>query len=264
MEPFLRWAGGKSWLKNKIGELIPKKFQRYIEPFLGGGSIFFAIGEHDQSFLYDINPNLINAYIQVRDNVEDVIKHLKTFRNTEKDYYRIRQTEFSDPSMNASKFIYLNKTSFNGIYRVNKQGNYNVPYGYRYTIDFISENNLRLTSQKLQKSVIECLDFNESILKAQEDDFVFLDPPYTTAHSNNNFIGYNQKLFSLQDQYKLATSLNYLDKIGAKYLLTNAYHEKIKEIYSGTGNFQVLSRMSLIGGKGAKRQNINEYIIKNY
>ncbi|MGA1978410.1 MAG: Dam family site-specific DNA-(adenine-N6)-methyltransferase [Bacteroidales bacterium] len=264
MEPFLRWAGGKTWLKKIINNYLPETFHDYHEPFLGGGSIFFHINQRGINYLSDFNKDLIFTYTRVRDDVEEVINFLKQFKNTEKDYYKIRGTIFDNPNQIAAQFIYLNMTSFNGIYRVNREGKYNVPYGHRYTIDFIQEDNLRLASKKLIGTSIKHMDFGEAIRFVKKNDFVFLDPPYTVAHSNNGFIGYNQRLFSLDDQYRLADNLRLLNNIGAKFILTNAFHERIEEIYEGTGNFISLERMSLIGGKGATRQNIKEYLIKNY
>lgn len=264
MEPFLRWAGGKTWLKKLIINYLPESYINYHEPFLGGGSIFFYINHDRKSYLSDVNKELIYTYIQVRDNVDEVIQFLKQFKNTEKEYYRIRSLKFENSYQKAAQFIYLNMTSFNGIYRVSRKGVYNVPYGHRNTIDFIQEENLRLTSRKLKASDINNSDFEAAIKLVKKDDFVFLDPPYTVAHAKNGFIGYNQKLFSLDDQYRLAECLRHLNKIGANFVLTNAFHDKIKEIYEDTGNFIPLTRMSLIGGKGAKRQYIKEYLIKNF
>lgn len=264
MEPFLRWAGGKTWLKKEIINYLPKSFNDYHEPFLGGGSIFFFTDQVGKSFLSDINSDLIQTYIQVRDNVEEIINFLKEFKNTESDYYKIRSLNFNNPTQRAARFIYLNKTSFNGIYRVNRKGEYNVPFGYKYGTDFIHQDNLLLTSQKLKNVELRCLDFEEAVKQVKANDLVFLDPPYTVAHFNNGFIRYNQKLFSIQDQYRLADSLRTLNHIGAKYILTNAFHEKIEEVFKEAGNFVPLTRMSLIGGKGAIRQSRKEYMIKNF
>ena len=166
--------------------------------------------------------------------------------------------------MQAAQFIYLNKTSFNGIYRVNRQGKYNVPFGHRYTIDFIQEEELPVCQKKLQKTILRCQDFETSLINVKKGDFVFIDPPYTVAHENNGFILYNQNLFKIEDQYRLAECLRQLTDIGAFFLMTNAYHKKIKDIYHGTGEFSQLTRNSLIGGKGAIRSTIKEYLIKNY
>jgi DNA adenine methylase len=264
MEPFLRWAGGKTWLKKSITNYLPHSYNNYHEPFLGGGSIFFCTNHNVKSYLSDINKDLIYTYIQVREDVEEVIKFLKQFKNTESEYYKIRSSKFDNPYQKAAQFIYLNMTSFNGIYRVNRKGEYNVPFGHRYSIDFIQENNLRLSSKKLHNAKIKNCDFEEAFRLVEKNDFVFLDPPYTVAHAKNSFIGYNQKLFSLEDQYRLANCLIHLNRIGAHFILTNAFHVKIKEIYKNIGTFIPLTRMSLIGGKGALRQPIKEYLIKNF
>jgi DNA adenine methylase len=264
MDSFLRWAGGKKWLAKIISDHIPITFSNYHEPFLGGGSVFFSIDIPNEAFLSDINYDLILTFNQIKYNVDNVIPALKEFKNEESEYYRIRKLTLEDNNLRAAQFIYLNKTSFNGIYRVNRQGQYNVPYGYKYGTDFIQEEKLTSASKKLSKSTITCCGFETALTNVKKNDFVFIDPPYTVAHYNNGFIKYNQTLFSLEDQYKLADSLRKITKVGAYFILTNAFHPKIKEIFGGVGDFISLSRPSLIGGKGATRQVIEEYIIKNF
>jgi DNA adenine methylase len=264
INPFLRWAGGKNWFVKHAKNQLPVSFINYHEPFLGGGAVFFSLLIEQKSYLSDLNSDLIDTYIQVRDNVEKVIQQLKTFKNTESEYYKIRSKVYREPHKAAARFIYLNMTSFNGIYRVNRDGEYNVPFGHRYTIDFVQEDLLRLASTKLQKCILKVQDFEKSLMTVKANDFVFIDPPYTVAHENNGFILYNQKLFSIEDQYRLANCLKQLSEKGALFLMTNAYHHKIKEIYSGVGSMSFLNRRSLIGGKGAKRDIIREYIIKNF
>ncbi|WP_276503280.1 DNA adenine methylase [Terrimonas pollutisoli] len=262
--PFLRWAGGKKWFLKHISSQLPNNFQNYHEPFLGGGAVFFNTENQKRNYLSDLNEELINTYIEIRDNVGKVISQLKRFKNTEEEYYKIRSRTFKETYAKAAQFIYLNMTSFNGIYRVNRQGNYNVPYGYRFTIDFVQEDILILANQKLKNAILKHQDFEQSLQVVKKNDFVFIDPPYTVAHENNGFILYNQKLFSLEDQYRLAECLKKLTSVGAYFIMTNAYHSKINEIYKGVGSFNILDRKSLIGGKGAKRDTIREYIIKNY
>ncbi len=262
--PFLRWAGGKTWFIKHLQQQAPEHFENYHEPFLGGGSVFFNTSPNGTSYLSDLNSDLIETYIQVRDNVEKVISQLKLFENTEDNYYKIRDKTFRVGYQRAAQFIYLNMTSFNGIYRVNRNGDYNVPYGRRLTIDFIQEDLLRLASEKLKKTILKVQDFEQSLRLVQKGDFVFIDPPYTVAHEKNGFILYNQKLFSLEDQYRLAKLLIRLNDIGAFYLMTNAYHNTIKEVYKNAGTFLTLRRNSLIGGKGAKRDIIREFVVKNF
>jgi DNA adenine methylase len=263
-EPFLRWAGGKNWFLKHIPAYLPPKFKNYHEIFLGGGSVFFNMNSRGHSFLSDLNVELIETYVQIRDNVGKVIEELKKYSNTEESYYKLRQKKFSKDYQKAARFIFLNKTSFNGIYRVNRNGEYNVPYGWRPTIDFIQEDVLNRASLKLRDCELTSSDFELSLNKVKKGDLVFIDPPYTVAHENNGFILYNQKLFSLNDQIRLSSKLKELDRLGVYFIVTNAYHKEIKNIYKGVGEFHVLTRNSLIGGKYAARKEIKEYVIKNH
>lgn len=261
-KPFLRWAGGKNWLTKYIHNFIPKSgFKAYHEPFLGGGALFFHL-HPSIGYLSDMNSDLIETYRAVKNNVYDVLTELKRYNNTEKEYYIIRDREYRSKVKKAAQFIYLNQTSFNGIYRVNLKGKYNVPYGFRNK-DFIQEKNLKLASKALKNTILSNEDFEITIKKIKKNDLVFLDPPYTVSHNNNGFIKYNQKLFSIDDQYRLS---NFIDKIkskGAYYILTNAAHKKIEEIFYKEDSVYELSRANLIGGTNAKRGKIKEFLFTN-
>jgi DNA adenine methylase len=263
-KPFLRWTGSKKWLiKDGLTEYLPNRFNNYHECFLGGGSVFFSIERNGRAFLYDINVDLIETYIEIRDNVEIVIKTLKTLKNTEEEFYRIRKSRTNKSHTKAAKFIYLNKCSFNGIYRVNSKGIYNVPYGKRKNVDIVTEENLRSVSKSLQNVIIEAIDFNKTLENINKNDLVFLDPPYTIAHENNGFIEYNQKLFSWDDQERLRDFILAIKNKGAYFILTNASHHSILNLYKGIGKIFIKSRYSKVGGRNKTRGIYNELIICN-
>jgi DNA adenine methylase len=263
-QPFLRWAGGKKWLLKYLPKYLPEKINNYYEPFLGGGSIYFNLNDKlNRAYLSDVNEELINTYIAIRDDVESVIKELKRYKNTKDFYYKIRALRFDELSRSAARFIYLNKTSFNGIYRVNKNGIYNVPYGNRVNADFVNEEGLRCASTSLKNATLLCRDFEITCRKAKEGDLVFIDPPYTVAHENNGFISYNQKLFTLQDQVRLAEAVQRLGDRGVFYILTNAKHQTIRDIYNKIGKPIEIQRSSNIGGREAFRGLISEYLYTN-
>ncbi len=263
-KPFLRWTGSKSWLvRNGLESFIPDKFNNYHENFLGGGSVFFALNPKNNVYLYDTNKELIETYQQIRDNLELVIRSLKKLKNTEEDYYRIRNTKYLKPHTRAARFIYLNRCSFNGIYRVNSNGLYNVPYGKRKNVDIITRDNLEAVSSRLKNTIISSLDFDNTIDNINEGDLVFLDPPYTVAHENNGFIEYNQKLFSWDDQKRLKDYVLKVQNKGAFFILTNASHNSIRELYDGVGSIIKKSRYSQVGGRNKTRGVFNELIITN-
>tara|TARA_R110002073_G_scaffold72537_1_gene177287 strand:- start:279113 stop:279958 length:846 start_codon:yes stop_codon:yes gene_type:complete len=262
-KPFLRWAGGKRWLVKHVDQFLPKEgFNNYHEPFLGGASIFFHL-QPNKAYLSDLNKELIDTYIQVRDDVEGVIKELKKFQNNKETYYEVRASNYRSESKKAARFIYLNQTSFNGIYRVNLKGKYNVPYGHR-TKDFIEPDNLKLVSKSLINAEINSCSFIDTINNVKKNDLVFLDPPYTVTHNNNGFIKYNAKLFDLKKQFELSEYIDEIKKKGAYYILTNAAHEVIESIFEREDDLMHgITRASLIGGINAKRGQYKEYIFTN-
>ena len=261
-KPFLRWAGGKNWFVKHLRDFIPKEFRNYHEPFLGGGSIFLAIDPKQKAFLSDLNPELIATYETLKTSVDDIIATLRRYNNTEDFYYWIRAQQFKDPAEKASRFIFLNQTSFNGIYRVNLKGVYNVPYGRR-TKPFLDENALRTASDRLKNAELFSGDFTKAKQNIGANDLIFLDPPYVVSHNSNGFIKYNQKLFSLDDQYRLSSLIDSIKSKGAYYVLTNAAHHKIVEIFSKDDKVVALERANLIGGLNAKRGQTTEYIFTN-
>lgn len=261
--PFLRWAGGKKWLIKDINQFLPVNgFNDYHEPFLGGGAILFYLNPNERSFLNDFNVELIDTYSCIKEDVENVIDELRKFKNTEEFYYQIRSKNFKSPVKKAAKFIFLNQTSFNGIYRVNLKGEYNVPYGFRKK-EFLDSANLRLVSDFLQNCEFTSQDFSNCIDQIKANDLVFLDPPYTISHNDNGFFKYNKKLFSENDQYRLSEFIDQIKERGAFYILTNAAHQKVKQIFDKGDSIIELKRASLIGGTNAKREMYSEFIFTN-
>ncbi|MFE4714775.1 DNA adenine methylase [Paenibacillus sp. NPDC056722] len=262
-KPFLRWAGGKTWLVKHLTEILGNKiFSCYHEPFLGGGAIYFTAFSQQKSYLSDLNHELIDTYQAIKDNPFEVISTLQTYENTEDFYYTIRGQQPDNRFQKAARFIFLNQTSFNGIYRVNLRGEYNVPYGHRDK-NFLEADKLIAASECLKNATLNSGDFTHNQDKIKNGDLVFLDPPYTVSHNNNGFIKYNQKLFSMDDQQRLSSFIDFIKKQGAYYILTNAAHQSILEIFEKGDKLIELNRASLIGGDKAKRGKVTEYIFTN-
>lgn len=264
VHPFLRWAGGKSWLINTVHQLIQDvPFTNYYEPFLGGGAIFFSLPvKNGTALLSDANKELIDTYIAVRDNPDAVIQHIRKYVYSEEFYYDLRAQEPKELFERAARFIYLNHTSYNGLYRVNKQGKYNVPYGHKKNVK-IDLDGIRAASNALQGCVLTSGDFENRVDAVSKDTLVFLDPPYTVSHNNNGFISYNQHIFSIEDQRRLAEYIKYIDSVGAYFILTNAAHDAIREIFGECGRVIEVERQSLIGGKNARRGLAQELVFTN-
>lgn len=261
-KPFLRWAGGKSWLLKHLNLFLPKNgFKAYHEPFLGGASVFLALNP-EKAYLSDLNRELIETYSTLRDHPEEIIEYLKIHTNSEEYYYYIRSQIPQDPVEKAARFIYLNQTSFNGIFRVNLKGKYNVPYGFRRKV-FLEPEKLRIVSNRLINTELAISDFSIILENIKENDLVFLDPPYTVSHNHNGFIKYNQKIFSLEDQNRLSRLIDEVKNRGAYYILTNAAHPEIEEIFSKGDSVLKKSRANLIGGLSAQRGHIEEFIFTN-
>ena len=261
-KPFLRWVGGKKWLLKKLESMVNiDQFNSYHEPFVGGGSVFFNFAPKT-AFISDSNEWLIDTYNSIKENPHEIIKYLEKFKKDKEHYYKIRKINYTNKFKRSAQFIYLNQMSFNGIFRVNLSGKYNVPYGNREKYNFDYKNIISVSSV-LQNTKISHSDFSKTIDNVKEGDLVFLDPPYTITHNLNGFVQYNQKIFSLEDQYKLAEMIQEIKRKEAYYILTNAAHKKVKEIFDDTDTLLEISRASVIGGKGAKRGKYSEYLFTN-
>jgi DNA adenine methylase len=261
-KPFLRWAGGKTWLLKHLSNLTSNKYANYHEPFLGGAAVFFYLKPQSQSYLSDLNEDLIETYLAIKKDAPAVVKTLRTFKNSEREYYDIRERDYKSNIKRAAKFIYLNQTSYNGIYRVNLNGIYNVPFGFRKK-EFLDIKCLLSAQKALKNATIFKKDFSGVTTKIKKGDLIFLDPPYTVSHNNNGFIKYNEKLFSMDDQVRLS---EYIDKIKSRkafYILTNAAYKKIEDIFEKGDRKLILERSNCVGGIYSKRGITSEFVFTN-
>lgn len=260
--PFLKWAGGKRWLVEKHFDLLDVKFKRFIEPFLGSGAVFFRLAPQ-QSILCDKNKQLIETYSAIRDDWPLIERYLYDHHvNHDKEYYyNIRDGVFGSPAEKAAQFIYLNRTCWNGLYRVNLKGKFNVPIGTKTNV-ILDSDNFEKVSHLLKKTVLISGDFQLAIEQAVSGDLVFVDPPYTIKHNFNGFIKYNENIFSWDDQIRLSHSVRAAKSRGAQVIVTNAYHECIKELYEGVGEFICLDRPSVISANAKFRGRYEEMVIK--
>lgn len=203
--PFLRWAGSKRARLQSLLSTLPGKFNTYREPFLGGASLFFLL-QPRKAVLSDASGELIESFLAVRDNVSAVLRCLGPLRPRKSIYYRVRNARSSGRFQRAAEFIFLNKSCWNGLYRVNSDGAFNVPCGRPKTDFIVSESNLRACSRALRPQGVKLAtcDFADALDGAQVGDLVYLDPPYVTGHRNNGLIDYNETLFSWDDQERLA------------------------------------------------------------
>lgn len=259
--PFLRWAGGKRWMVFKYPELFPKEYDRYIEPFLGSGAVFFSL-KPKNAILSDLNFELIETYCAIRDNYGRVEMELKKHhRNHSKSYYyEIRTKRLKISATRAAQFIYLNRTCWNGLYRVNLDGIFNVPIGTKTNV-VLPTDNFKGISKLLKGVRLKNEDFEPIIAKAKEGDLLFVDPPYTVKHNNNNFRKYNEHIFGWEDQIRLCKSLSAAKERGAKIILCNADNESILRLYKGIGKILKLSRFSKLAASASKRQRTTELAI---
>ncbi|MFZ5812001.1 MAG: DNA adenine methylase [Thermodesulfobacteriota bacterium] len=256
--PFLKWAGGKRWLLSNAQLAQPQKYDRYIEPFLGGGAVFFQIAPRN-SIISDINSDLIEFYRVLRDSPSKLSEEMARHQRLHCVEYYYEQRKYVPRSAleRASRFLYLNRTCWNGLYRVNAKGEFNVPIGTKNTV-ILKTDDYWGASCILNNSVIENLDFESIIDRSSAGDFVFVDPPYTVKHNYNNFIKYNEKLFSWSDQIRLKESVVRAASRGACLVICNADHKSVHELYGDVGRYLKLSRASVLSGKSAGRRETTE------
>lgn len=264
LPPFLKWAGGKRWLVDSREDLFEVPHNRFVEPFLGSGAVFFHL-QPESAILSDQNGDLINAYNAIKTSWRKVAEHLARHqkKHDKEYYYKIRSSCPRSLEGKAAKFIYLNRTCWNGLYRVNLKGRFNVPIGTKNSV-LLQSDNFEGVATALKNVELLKADFEETIDATSQGDFVFIDPPYTVQHNHNGFVKYNERLFSWEDQIRLRDSIVRSIGRGAKILLTNAAHDCVLDLYEGIGEVITLSRNSVISGKVIGRGQFDEVAIKCY
>lgn len=263
-EPFLKWAGGKRQLLDVYNKYFPTTYNRYYEPFLGSGAVFFRLKPY-QAVLSDIVEDIVRAYLVVRDEVENLIVSLRQHLN-EKDYfYNVRSQDPSllPPVEQASRFIYLNKTCYNGLFRVNREGQFNVPFGYYKKPNICNPDVLRAASAALRNVTIECNDFEEVLESAKPGDFIYLDPPYNPLSATASFTSYSRQGFDNRDQERLAAVFRRLDSRGCRLMLSNSDTDTVQRLYQEFLVVPVKARRA-INSKGDRRGPISELLVLNY
>jgi DNA adenine methylase len=274
-KPFVKWAGGKRQLLAELEKNFPKQFGTYFEPFLGGGAVLFDLLAKKPNLkcsVSDLNSDLVLAYVTIRDKLGRLIESLENHsKNYHKDstnyYYEVRKQEPKSQIEKVSRLLFLNKTCFNGLYRVNSKGKFNVPLGRYTNPNIVNRENLITASKFLQseKIKISCRDF-ESILKdAKKGDFVYFDPPYQPVSDTANFTSYTHRDFTEDDLQRLADLANQLNSKGAHVLLSNSNTKIVKKIFSSKKwKVKEIAVNRAINSNSQKRTGHKEILIKNY
>ena len=276
-KPFIKWAGGKSQLLPEIAKRLPDSFEHYFEPFLGGGALYFYLHDRIQTaYLSDVNEDLINAYRIVKEELNELVIELSCHGNSENYYYQIRDVDrspeyaFWSPAQRAARFVYLNKTCFNGLYRVNSKGHFNTPFGHYQAPNILDRDvldacNLALTKTK---TTLVCGTY-DTILKSitQMPDpskaFVYFDPPYVPLTKTSSFVGYSKGGFGLKEQEDLARFYGLLTTIGVKCMLSNSSTPTVFDLYKDYTIHSVSAKRS-ISSTNSGRRPVLEVLVTNY
>ena len=266
--PIVKWVGGKRQLMFELLKNLPENYNRYFEPFIGGGALFFEL-QPDNAYISDMNEELINLYQVVRDNVDELITDLQKHDISKEYFMEIRNIDRTEEYENwstvqkASRFIYLNRTCFNGMYRVNSKGEFNVPFGHYKNPRILDENNLINCSNLLQKTEIKHADFSKILKKVKKGDFVYFDPPYVPLSETSSFTSYTKDGFDIHMQFKLKDVCNELDSMGVKFLLSNSDTKLVNELYENY-NIKKVFASRQINANADGRGKITEVLVRNY
>ncbi|MCD7829850.1 MAG: DNA adenine methylase [Clostridiales bacterium] len=269
--PVVKWVGGKRQLLETYTPLFPSRITSYCEPFVGGGAVLFHL-QPRIAYVNDINKDLICVYMVIRDNVEELIDELKQYKNESEFFYSVRdwdriQDKYDSLSevQKAARILYLNKTCYNGLYRVNNAGEFNAPFGYYKNPNIVNEPVLRAVSAYFNSATIHFSsgDYAEVLAKIKNGTFVYLDPPYDPVSATSNFTGYSKGGFSREDQIRLRKSCDELDKRGIKFMLSNSATDFIKEQYAAY-NITIVHAKRAINSVASRRGDVDEVVIRNY
>ncbi len=268
--PFLKWVGGKRQIMPVIEQHLPKGIKAYIEPFIGGGAVLFHL-QPNNAIVNDFNSELVNVYTVIKDNLENLIIDLQKHKNESEYFYEIRALDRTEAFENlsgverASRIIYLNKTCYNGLYRVNNSGEFNSPFGKYKNPNIVNEPTLRAVNSYLNSNNIriENTDYETILKAADKNSFVYLDPPYHPVSNSSNFTGYVQGGWDESDQIRLKEACDRLDQQGVKFLQSNSSTDFIKELYTDY-HVRIVKANRAINSDGKKRGEVEEILIKNY
>ncbi|HPR99405.1 MAG TPA: DNA adenine methylase [Candidatus Woesebacteria bacterium] len=277
-KPFVKWVGGKGKLIPDLEKIFPKKFNNYFEPFVGGGALFFYLTQSrsiPSASINDINPKLIIAYNEIKNNPKKLIlllkkielKYKKLSQEKQKIFFYEMREKYNKNNLDklntTAYLIFINKTCFNGMYRENSKGEYNIPFGDQKNPTICDEENILAVSKCLKNTEITNLSFEKAVNKCKKGDFVYFDPPYYPINTTSNFTGYSKSTFGQKQQEKLADVFKKLAKRGCFVMLSNSNTTFIKDLYK---NFHInyLDAARSINSKGSKRGKIKEIVVTNY
>lgn len=274
-KPFVKWAGGKRQLIPILNENLPESFGTYFEPFLGGGALLFHILTErnvQKCSISDLNSDLILAYTTIKSRIDELISSLKNHekhyhKNPKSYYYLIRNSNPRSEIEKTSRLLFLNRTCFNGLYRVNSKGKFNVPLGRYTNPNIVNEDNLRLVSEALQSSriSIKCRDFESILRDVKKGDLVYFDPPYQPVSSTANFTSYTNKDFTSDDLFRLGEICTKLDSKECKVMLSNSDSKEVSAMFEGKSwKIQRIQANRAINSNSKKRTGHFELLIKNY
>ncbi|MBQ7559361.1 MAG: DNA adenine methylase [Synergistaceae bacterium] len=269
--PVLKWVGGKRQLIETYTPLLPKKISSYCEPFIGGGALFFHL-QPKTAYINDINQDLMRVYNVIKNNVEELIEELNKYKNEQEFFYTVRDWDrdkylyksLSDIEK-AARILYLNRTCYNGLYRVNNAGEFNSPFGFYRNPNIVNEPVLRAVSAYFNENNIHIsyVDYSEVLADIKKSTFVYLDPPYDPVSETSNFTGYVKNGFAKEEQIRLRKNCDDLDRRGIKFMLSNSATSFILEQYSGY-NITIVKAKRAINSVGNRRGNVDEVVVRNY